>query len=163
MKQINNWTERLIKGFLVLLLSGIVVLCFYQVITRFVLVSFAFAWTEEIARLLYVWGCFFGAAVLVRQKRIIRVDVISGALSASLTRIIELIVLLSMLAFSLVLVVKGFEFTQSIAQDRLTLLGYPRNWFWLPIPLAGIFASMYILEQILEHLGGWFSPSAQQN
>ena len=38
-KQINNWTERLIKGFLVLLLSGIVVLCFYQVITRFILVS----------------------------------------------------------------------------------------------------------------------------
>ncbi|MGI6559040.1 MAG: TRAP transporter small permease [Limnochordia bacterium] len=94
---------------------------------------------KRVARLLYVWGCFFGAAVLVRQKRIIRVDVVSGALSASLARILELIVLLSMLAFSLVLVVKGFEFTQSIAQDRLTLLGYPRNWFWLPIPLAGIF------------------------
>jgi TRAP-type C4-dicarboxylate transport system permease small subunit len=163
LKQINNWTEKLIKGFLVVLLAGILVLCFYQVVTRFVFVSLALAWTEEVARLLYVWGCFFGAAVLIRQKRIIRVDVVSNALSVSLARILELIVLLSLLAFSLVLVVKGFEFTQSIAQDRLTLLGYPRNWFWLPIPMSSVFSSMYILEQVIDYLRDWFTTSPIQN
>lgn len=87
LQQINNWTERLIKSLLVLLITGILVLCFYQVITRFVFVALALAWTEEVARLLYVWGCFFGAAVLIRQKRIIRVDVVSQGLPPSLARV----------------------------------------------------------------------------
>jgi TRAP-type C4-dicarboxylate transport system permease small subunit len=158
LKQINDWTERLIKSFLIMLITGILVLCFYQVITRFVFIALALAWTEEVARLLYVWGCFFGAAVLIRQKRIIRVDVVSQGLPSALARILELIILLSMLAFSLILVVKGFEFTQSIAQDRLTLLGYPRNWFWLPIPMSSVFSSMYILEQVIDYLGNWLAP-----
>ncbi|NLN15757.1 MAG: TRAP transporter small permease [Firmicutes bacterium] len=159
LKQINDVTERMIRGFLIAILIGILLVCFYQVATRFVFVSYAFAWTEEMARLLYLWGCFLGTAVLLRQKRLIRVDIISNVLPKSLFRAIEIIMLLSMLGFSLVLVVKGFEFCNSISQDRLTLLGHPRSWFWLPVPVAGVFACMYILEQILDDLGELFAGS----
>ena len=61
LKRIEEW-------FLVIFLSAMSLLGFYQVATRYVFTSFGMPWIEELVRHLFVAVSFIGAAVVTRKK-----------------------------------------------------------------------------------------------
>lgn len=75
-------TLRRVEGFLlavlgwalIALLSGMVLVVFLQVLTRYLL-DIALIWSEEIARLLFISLIFIGAAVLARRREHLTVTV----------------------------------------------------------------------------------------
>jgi C4-dicarboxylate transporter DctM subunit len=61
LKRIEEW-------FLVIFLSAMSLLGFYQVVTRYVFTSLSLTWIEELIRHLFVAISFIGAAVVTRKK-----------------------------------------------------------------------------------------------
>ena len=61
LKRIEEW-------FLVIFLSAMSLLGFYQVVTRYVFTSLGLPWIEELVRHLFVAISFIGAAVVTRKK-----------------------------------------------------------------------------------------------
>lgn len=64
-------------------MSGMVVVVFLQIISRYVF-SFSLAWSEEVARLLFICIVFIGAAVLARREKHLTVTVLSDLLPVRL-------------------------------------------------------------------------------
>lgn len=64
--------DRILRFTNFILLSGIVVVIFLQVFLRYVM-NDSNAWSEELARFLMVYMCFFGSCLAMKQERGLRV------------------------------------------------------------------------------------------
>jgi TRAP-type C4-dicarboxylate transport system permease small subunit len=68
------------EWFLIIALSVMSLLAFYQIVTRYVFTSLGFTWTEELVRHFFVAVTFIGAAVVMRKKGHQGVEILSTLL-----------------------------------------------------------------------------------
>ena len=97
-----------------LLLFLLVVVGFLQVVGRYTLLFFV-PWTEELARLLFVWVVWLGAAAALIRRSHIRFDFLVNRLSARLRGDLEMVVDVGVALFLIILIRTGYEVAQSQA------------------------------------------------
>ena len=90
-----NWLEKLI---VVLFLTGIIVLIFSGVLSRFVF-HYSIAFTEELARFLFVWGALLGAAAAFRTGDHGGVPLLANRFGPRLQRAVEIFVAIGVTGF----------------------------------------------------------------
>ena len=77
---LNNHFEEYL---LVLLMVAEVIIVFAQVITRFILKS-PLAWSEEIARYMFIWLVWIGAAYATKENKNIKIDLLSSKFTGAM-------------------------------------------------------------------------------
>jgi len=87
MPLLNRMVDRAVVGLFIAML----VLVNAQIVFRFVL-SISVPWTEEVSRLLFVWGAFLGAAVGMREGTQITIDTLPEILGPRGKRVVGWIV-----------------------------------------------------------------------
>ncbi|MFK5952022.1 MAG: TRAP transporter small permease [Desulfobacterium sp.] len=146
-KILGKW---LLPNLVGVLFAIILVLSWMQVFRRYVIANPA-TWTEEISRLLLVWATFIAAAVAVYQDDLMRIDIFTSRLSPKASAIFNVIIGILVFFVGFVLLWYGGQFYQYSAGDFSTSLGYPRNLFYLPVPVGGglmcFFSTTNILRQ----------------
>lgn len=135
-----------------------------QIISRYTNLIPNYIWTEEMARFLFVWAIMIGATVGVREASHFEVD-LWPRLSRRSEAAIRIISRLGTLAFSLVFVWAGIEFTR-FAWNRTSELGDLPLWLiHIAWPLAGISWIVFLGEQFVDEfraLLGRTSPEADR-
>lgn len=53
---------------------------------------------------------------------------------------------------ALVMVIYGAQLVFSTRADSSTSLGYPRNWFYLPVPFSGLLMLRYLIPNLIRSL-----------
>src|SRR5690606_38063623 len=96
--QINKVIMLLI-GLFAILMSIVII---FQVFSRYVL-DYSLTWSEELARYLMVWSIFLGAALALRKKSLIAVEVISENLPYQVRRVLKIVVYVICLFFFILL------------------------------------------------------------
>jgi TRAP-type C4-dicarboxylate transport system permease small subunit len=90
----------------------------YQIIMRFVFNNTP-SWTEESARYLFIWMTWMGTCAALKDGKHIRVELISSALIRRNRlipkNVLEILVLLMWLCFSVFLAVSGFQLAYELA------------------------------------------------
>ena len=95
--------ERIEKLVVVLFLTGITVLIFSGVLSRFVF-HYSIAFTEELARFLFVWGALLGAAAAFGTGDHGGVPLLANRFSPRLQRAVEIFVAIGVTGFMAYLV-----------------------------------------------------------
>lgn len=90
--------DKLEKSIVVLFLTGIVVLIFSGVLSRFVF-HYSIAFTEELARFLFVWGALLGAASAFKTGEHGGVPLLANRFSPRWQRVVEVLVALGVTGF----------------------------------------------------------------
>ncbi len=90
--------KRYIDGFNGILLAVMFLITFWQIIARFI-PGDATVWSEEMARFLFVWIVFLGAATLTADDEHIRIGVISDRIGPRAGRILRIIIIVIVLPF----------------------------------------------------------------
>jgi TRAP-type C4-dicarboxylate transport system permease small subunit len=145
--------DRILDGVVALLLAATVLLSFVQVIARYVLLI-STPWTEELARLFFVWAVFLGAAIGVKRNLHTRVDFLFVRLQPRVAVLLLAGMDLLLAGMAVVMLVYGGQLVLSTRADFTTSLGYPRNWFYIPVPLSGIMMLWYLLPNVARRLSG---------
>jgi TRAP-type transport system small permease protein len=120
-----------------------------QVFSRFTDLLPHYIWTEEMARLLFIWMIMIGAMLGVRESRHFVVDVWpsrTGRLSAALNLFASLAVLL----FSLIFVWFGIEFTRFGWYRISELAELPLWMIHIAFPMAGVSWVVFLGEHFVE-------------
>jgi TRAP-type transport system small permease protein len=140
--QLLNWLLALSVAVLVIPVS-------LQVFSRFIDLLPHYIWTEEMARLLFIWMIMLGAMLGVRESRHFVVDIWparTGRLSAGLNLFASVTVLL----FALIFVWFGIEFTR-FGWNRISELAELPLWMiHLAFPLAGVSWIVFLGEHMLD-------------
>ena len=129
--------SRLLSMLLAASVAIIIIPVSLQIFSRYTALIPSYIWTEEMARFLFVWMIMIGAMVGVRESTHFDVDVWPqlGARGNALLKIISSVFVL---AFALVFVWWGWEFTRFAFKRFSELAELPLWMIHIAWPLTGI-------------------------
>lgn len=138
---------RLLDWLLALSVAALVIPVSMQVFSRFTALIPHYIWTEEMARVIFVWMIMLGAMLGVRESRHFIVDVwpsSTGRLSAALNLFASLMVLV----FAVIFVWFGIEFTRFGWYRISELAELPLWMIHIAWPITGITWLAFLGEQM---------------
>ena len=114
------------------------------VFSRYVLVK-TFTWYDEIARGCFVWLTFLGAAVGVKRQAHFRLHIIVDRLTPRLRQATVIILPLVVIIFAGVLIQQGLVFLEIGKFQQTPVMGLPKTWIYVAIPIGGALMILYSL------------------
>jgi len=133
---------------------------FFQVVSRTFQISAV--WSEELARLTYVWMVFLGTAVLIKDDGLIRVTVLVDRIGKRPARILRVLTDIAILPF-LVIITWG-AWTNTVLNWKTfapTVDWLRMGYVYLVIVIAGLAMIWYQLANIADLVRSTFSRAAR--
>jgi TRAP-type C4-dicarboxylate transport system permease small subunit len=159
MNAVSRWGCRLTEGLMVLMLAAMVVMVFANVALRYLFDSGLSA-SEELARWLFVWMTFLGAALALREGGHMGADLVIDRLPRPLRRALQLFTLLSMAAIT-VLMLQGAWAQMVINRETVAPgTGAPVAWFYASGVVFAVGALLALGADIVAVLRG--QPTAAE-
>lgn len=152
MKRAVQLVNGLLGSLAVLIFVILVVCVVWQVFSRFVLGTPSTT-TDEIARILFMWIAFAGAAYTLGQKRHLAIDIVSLWLEGNKLRMVRILVLAIIAAFcAIVMIYGGWQLvTKTLASGQMTpALRFPMGYVYGAIPFSGLMMLFYCVALITE-------------
>ena len=144
--------DKVLIGFnatlLALAVAAMVLFTAWQVLCRYVL-HISVPYAEEFARLAVVWCIYFGAALAVRFREHMNVVALVNILPRTVQLVLSVITNVMIVYLAYVMVRYGIQQVIFSAGDFTTSLGYHRNVFYLPAPIAGALIGIYTIANII--------------
>lgn len=147
-----KWIINLFKlGTLLSLISMIAVVSL-QVFARFFLES-APHWTEEAARIFFVYTVAFGTGVGINNNSFIRLDLIEKYLLINMRHWLDLFTYLLTLAFAVCMLIGSLHFIKMGFDERSPALEISMVFVFLSTAIIGFAIGFFTLRQILLTMG----------
>jgi C4-dicarboxylate transporter DctQ subunit len=144
-----NILTKFVQWFLIGVLGVMTVSVFISVVTRY-----AFAWTmpwsDPVARYGQTWIMLLGSSLVLRKGMHIGIENFVNLFPDTVRQIVRRINVLLILAFSVAMMVQGFNLI-GIAKDQLIPeLGIPMQYIYYMIPTAGMVLILTCVEFLLK-------------
>lgn len=141
----------------------VVPLLFAQVIFRYVL-NHSLAWSEELARYIFIWQIWLGSSYCVKTNRHIRIDIFTNRLSANTRKIYEIVIALVSIIFCVFLIYKGGVVMMMIARLKQTspAMKIPMQFIYACVPISCALMVLRYLEHIFQLVRGGTEASEQE-
>ena len=145
-----------------LLLVMMVVLCFdvfLGVFSRYVMAR-TFTWYDEIARLLFVWIVFLGAAVGVRRSAHFRLHLVLDRFPPGIRRVAHVVGVLVLMGFGLLMIQQGWKLVELGQFQRTPVMGLSKRYVYASVPAGGALIILYSLPHLWRALRGAPGPDS---
>jgi TRAP-type C4-dicarboxylate transport system permease small subunit len=121
-------------------------------------------WLQEVTSALFIWGAFFGLAVATRRADHLMLSAITESMHGAPRLVVEVFNRLVILSCGVCLVWFGWQnFLHGFGSFRMPSLT-PLAWWYLAIPVAGVFVCLFVVEQLANGLQfGFESPTPRQD
>jgi TRAP-type C4-dicarboxylate transport system permease small subunit len=116
-----------------LLMTGITVLVFLQVITRYVL-EYPLDWPEEMARILFVWVALLGAVLALRRGSHFSIGMLTDRLSAPARRRLGVVLRVALLAFIVLVAWLGLDAAIRVRYQESAAMEISMSWAYASVP-----------------------------
>ncbi|MCC7271443.1 MAG: TRAP transporter small permease [Alphaproteobacteria bacterium] len=131
---------------------------FAQFFTRYIL-NDSLAWTEEVARYLLMWVTFIGAAVPMRRRTHIAVEVLHQFLPERLVRPLRAAIDAVTLGFLGCLAWFSILILERMQIQRMTIIDLPMSWVYGGIAVGVFIMLLRALQVAVQNLRrGWRAP-----
>lgn len=128
MKKLIRWLDVNFEAVLMVAFFAVMIsLVTIEVILRFFLKN-GFAWSEEVAKLLFVWMAFASFGYLTRNGRHVRVGFLTGKLPDGAQKVILVICDVLFLIFSAIGLVASFDLCMDAIRFQDKLVSVPWNY-----------------------------------
>ena len=158
MTTVKNGIDKVLTWVCVVLFAALVLDVMWQVITRQILNNPS-AWSEELAKYLFIWLGLFGAALVFGERGHVAVDILVQRSPRKVQLVLMVLVQLSILAFAILVLVWGGYRVSSLAWDQ-NLTGLPVNvgWLYTALPISGVLIVFYTLYHLVRIVTGAEAP-----
>jgi TRAP-type C4-dicarboxylate transport system permease small subunit len=154
MQLLNRGLNRSLGVATAILFTIMVLAVVWQVFTREVIQSPA-AWTEELAKFVFVWTSLVGAALVFSERGHIAVTFVVERLPRPLRMGVAVLIQLVILFFALVILVYGgILAAQNTWSQQLTALPGTIGQAYLILPITGVIIAFIAVLHIVEDLRG---------
>ena len=158
LRKLLQYSEQFEEVMSVILFSLLVILCFMQVVFRFV-INFSLSWTEELANYDFILLVYISCSLCIQKGSHVRVEVIDifvvGRAKYLLDQAMDLI-------WSIFIFAVGWH-AIAIAQDALMIgkttpaLDWPYGWVYSIIPLTFTLMTLRLLQRMLNRHQLWMA------
>ena len=146
MRRIIDIYHRILSLLLVATVAVLIVPVSLQIFSRFTELIPSYIWTEELARLLFVWMIMLGAMIGIRESTHFDADLLPK-LPPRVNALFKIVTHLFVLVFALVFVYWGIKFVQFGWNQLSELAELPMPYIFLAWPLAGATWLLFLGER----------------
>jgi TRAP-type C4-dicarboxylate transport system permease small subunit len=132
----------LVEFVLVSLMAALCVDIFIGVYTRYVMGEATY-WYEEVARYLFIWMAFIGAAVAVRRRMHYVVHLVVDRFGESGKSRAAMLCWLVVMGFSVFLLFQGLKVMEGVSVQVSPALELNLSWVFLAVPVNGVLSFIY--------------------
>ncbi|MCP5152659.1 MAG: TRAP transporter small permease [Ectothiorhodospiraceae bacterium] len=152
-----DWLERGLMVLCGVSIFGFSVAVVCDIVTR--TTGTPWLWLQEVTSAFFVYGAFFGLAVATRRADHLMLSAVTESLRGLPRQIVDGFNRCVVLACGLCMVWFGWEnFLHGFGSFRMPSLT-PLAWWYLAVPLAGVFVVLFSIEQLVNGLRhGFASP-----
>lgn len=146
-----KWLDRHIEEIMLTFLTALLLtVLFLQVLFRFA-IKLPLGWTEELAINMLPWLCYFGSSLAVRERKHMRIEIITHFLPKKLQKVFDLISDFCFLAFSIFVLYYSTILTQNIIlkNAKTAVLAWPKWVMYIGIPIAFALTCYRLAEDII--------------
>ena len=153
MKVLRWLDEHFEQAILTMLLALIVLIMLLQVIMRYVFNN-SLSWPEELSRILFVWFTFIGLSYATAKRSHVKIDLLVNVFPPGLRNVILFLVDVLMLAFFIVLGVKGITaLSKLIASGQATAaLGIPIQYIMAALEVGIVLSIVRSVQDMVKKL-----------
>jgi TRAP-type C4-dicarboxylate transport system permease small subunit len=131
------------------LMAVLVCLLFMQVAARYVL-SDPPDWTEELARVVFAYVTFIGAAVAIARHAHLKIDLLPAAMPQNLRSALRIVWLVGAIVFLVVVLYQSFRLLGRLSHQPLTALPVSKAVFFAAVPVG---CGLMLLYEAAELVG----------
>jgi C4-dicarboxylate transporter DctQ subunit len=148
-KKLMNGFDACLEWAIFICTGGFVVLCFLQVVCRYVFNN-SLPWSEEGSRILFVFVVFLGGIICVKEQRHTYIDILVNLIPSGPRRYYMVFVYLMMAAFSLLLMKAGWSMAVKNIYQVSSALRMPMGYIYMVIPFSGLFMAIHSIFLMID-------------
>ena len=163
---VYEWTEKVLMFICKILLIADICITAYSVCGRLLHDYIPFlkdpSWTEEMVLTLMSYMAVLSAALAIRHKAHIRMDVFDPMLPKKVLNVSNVVCDIGVLVLGVIMLVVGWQYASTLGSRGfyVSMTWLSRFWMYFPIPLAGFFMIIFEIEAILTDLKEMFEKEA---
>ncbi len=140
-----------------------VIIVFVGIVMRAV-VSNSLPWSEELCRYIFVWQCWLGASLAVREGKHIRVDFIFSLLKGKAVHVAELVAAIIWFLFCVFVVYNSVELLSSIVRSGQfsPVMRMPMLYPYLSVPIGVGMMGLRLIGNIKGEIQAIMAPAAKK-
>ena len=148
MRKVYDRLIDLLQLFSAVLCAVMLALVLVGVFYRYV-VDQALSWYDEFAGYILVWLTMYGSAVALARRKHIGFDTLVERFPRRARRVLEIFGILCVAAFSLVLLVSGWQLIREMGGDTaVSLPDVQMAWIYSAMPISGALMLVICLAQL---------------
>ncbi|MFD1039412.1 TRAP transporter small permease [Virgibacillus byunsanensis] len=120
-----------------------------QIISRSIL-SNSISWSEELARYLMIWIVFLGAALALRERSLIAIELLTYPLKDKWKKRLQIVVYIICTIFFTFILIYGIDLLQFVKVQSSPTLPFSMAIPYASIPVSAVFLIMNSLAILLE-------------
>ncbi len=151
MKKALDCLEKSIKIITGILFVGIMAMIATQVFTRYVMNS-SLSWTEQAARIMFIWMIMLYASVLTRNVANLGFDLLVNKMPPVLRTICIFFSEILIIAFAFFWAFQGSRFCISVADFSFSGIKIPYNAVYSAQPIGAALIGIFGLELLVNHI-----------
>ena len=151
MQKILSLIDRLLHFLLIATVLLLIIPVSLQIFSRFTELIPRYMWTEEMSRFMFIWMVMIGASVGVREGLHFDVDV-WPSLKPRASLVLKMVSNLFIIAFAVVVLYWGIEFTKFGWNQSSELADMPMWWIFIAWPLCGALWLAFLIDGTLRDL-----------
>jgi|LSQX01.2.fsa_nt_gb TRAP-type C4-dicarboxylate transport system permease small subunit len=145
----ENVIDKIVIFFSNTILVIMVISVILQVVSR-TFMRTPFIWTEELARVAYIWLTFIGSATLIKNYEHITVDLLLRKLSSAKATILQIVIDSLSLAFLIFVILGGIKMVYTTNTVILpSIRSLTVSDFYLSLTIGSIISCYYLLQNII--------------
>ena len=150
MTRIIDGFYRLLRILLTLLMGLLIVPVLLQIVSRFTEIIPRYIWTEEAARLAFIWIIMLGSMIAVRDGTHFDLEVLPQPKTPRGRALMRMVRHAMMLLVALTFVWFGYEFSLFGYNQESELTGLNMLAIHIAWPLAGVAYTIFLFEKLLK-------------
>jgi TRAP-type transport system small permease protein len=134
-------------------LGSMIIVVGIQVFSRFLMESTPH-WTEEAARIFFIYSVAFGTGTGIRNGDFIRLNLIGKYLSPAPGRFLDLVTDIVIIAFSVILIIHSMRFVRLGMDEQSPALEISMGFVFVSMVIIGLAIFIFTLENLSNTIKG---------
>ena len=159
-----EWITAGVKTVMLVMTGVIFFITTVTVFTRYLL-NFVPSWSEEVPRYLLVWITYLGAALAVKFKEHISLDVFFNLMPLRARQVGHILLNALIAVVGTIMVVYGIALVSQFKDDLMESIPVTNFWLYLVMPISGTLMLLYIIQdtwKAILGLGEKEAPSSSE-
>jgi TRAP-type C4-dicarboxylate transport system permease small subunit len=149
LRALDNVADKLLRWSVIGCIAGCLFFLGSGIIGR--IFAFNISSYPEFIEILFAWSTFLGAALLWRERALLRVDFVQHMLPAGPSWILRIVIEIGMLIFAALMLYYGWDFATAI-KEYTPFLQADRVYWYLSIPVSAVIMASYSVAALYELL-----------